>query len=362
MLHTLDIEIIRNLQWPNNNIIFDRENVTRYKRPSPFWISTQLVEKSRKGMISGIDKLTRGQVIERWDIVSQAMRLRTVIDPNIVGMQKSSAIFKGSLPDIAPQSIIDSYPDNIDTLHEGLALKPDGMLESGISIDIFHKDEKELSKIISDLTAINPTFKLQSVSKYSSIFNSDKGDYKRLKSYDGSLRRGVVSVMTELIKDPVVKINEMSSIINLSRSSIKKIYGDIISSGAIIFEPTMTGKWIGEGISAIVFFSVPEKEKRSLDSFLVNESIIGERHLLKRIYVKDSLGYLCWVNDFYDAVQFQEAILEKSGRFRPTIILFSKSTTNMRASIKLLENNSNSISRTSKPSFEEQIIEDSEQD
>ncbi len=342
-------------------MVLDKENVMKYKRPSAFWISTQLLEKSKKGMITGVDKITRGQVSARWDIISRAMKVRAVVDPRIVGMQKSSVFFSGSLPDISPLSIIESYPDNIDSFHEGLLLRRDGSLESGIKIDIYHKDDKELSRITTDLNNINPRFKLKSVSGFSWSFLSDSDKFKRLRSYDGALRSGVIAVMNELIKNPTAKINEMSTSTGLSRSAIKKIYGDIITSGSLIFEPTMTGKWIGEGTSTLVFFAVPENEKKALDSYLVNESIVGKRILLKRDYLKDSLGYLCWVNDFYDAVQFQEAILEKSGRYKPMVVLFSKTIYNTKASINLIMGNSNSSNSVIRSSAVEQIAEDNEQ-
>ncbi|MGC8505961.1 MAG: hypothetical protein ACP5NK_04545 [Thermoplasmata archaeon] len=360
-MHILDIEIIRNLQWPNNNMVLDKENVMKYKRPSAFWISTQLLEKSKKGLITGMDKITRGQVTARWDIISHAMTLRAVVDPRIVGMQKSSVFFSGSLPDISPLSIIESYPDNIDAFHEGLSLRRDGSLESGVKIDIYHKDEKELSRITTDLININPRFKLKSISGFSWSFLSDSNKFKRLRSYDGTLRSGVIAVMNELIKNPTAKINEISTRTGLSRSAIKKIYGDIITSGSLIFEPTMTGKWIGEGASTLVFFTVAESEKRALDSYLMNESVIGKRILLKRDYLKNSLGYLCWVNDFYDAVQFQEAILEKSGRYKPMVVLFPKTIYNTKASINMIVRNSNPSSTATRSGLVEQVAENDEQ-
>jgi hypothetical protein len=337
ILEFLDVEIIRSMGWPNHEAIFGDREALKFKRTSAFYIYNTLEAKIKNGSIAQEKRISKSNVTDRLSKIREAIDIRAVIDPSLVGMHRMSLSFKSDIVGVSDIHRIQNDFEFVDAVHQGMVLLRDGSMVPGLGCDIFYENKTDLDRKIKSLLELKPNMTLAEMAPHDRLFALDtEANLKKLRSYAGGLRKGIKAIMEQLILDPMIRFSEIAIKTGMTRSSAKKLYSEIMSSGAIKFEPAMNGGRIGDDTITVVTLNVPDSEKETVEPDILARSILGKRYILRRTHLQNRLEYMCWAKDYYDSLDMTKEIMNIAGEYDPQLVLFVRTFFNKESSIKLI--------------------------
>lgn len=324
--------------WPSEDILSGDPSSLRFKRASAFYIYNTLVDKINRGSVAIQDRISKSNVSDRLSRIRRAIDVRAVINPLLVGMHRMSLSFNSDVVGNSDIQKIQTNLDCVDALHQGMVLLRDGSMVPGFGCDVFYENESDLDNKIKSLLEYVPNASLNDLLPHDDLFGvNTENNLRKLRSYAGGLRKGIRAIMEQLINDPMIRFSEISTNTGMTRSSAKKLYGELLSSGAIRFEPVMNGERIGDDTVTIVILKVPDNEKERVESDLLTKSMLGKRYITKRTHLKGRLEYMCWTNDYYDNLDLTKEIMDIADGFDPKLVLFERTFFNKESSLRLLK-------------------------
>ena len=249
-LDELDVEIIRLLHYAPMDVYSSRESDTLRRRPSPFWIYTTISDKIKSGKLHpSSNGLSKTYIMNRIQQLEKCLKVRTNLDGRALGLEEFRVIMAASPLSMDTISFEDPCFDHVNTFHRGLMMSPNGDLISGGSFEFYQRNAEDMASLLNRIKEHHPDLRVLNVArKLPTPGEKLIEKYKKLQSYDGKLRKGVRTVLTEVLKNPTSKINTIAANTGLSRAHVKKFFMDIAGSGIITMEPTQ--------VNSLVFSSV----------------------------------------------------------------------------------------------------------
>lgn len=336
----LDVEIIRLLHYAPWEFSGASESDILKRRPSIYWIYNTIAEEIKTGKLqiehNGISK---SYIIGRIQKVGNSLTVRANIDGRALELEEFRVMVYGSPSSLDGISFEDSCFASVNTVHRGLFMDGKGNFTSAASIEFFQKDQKEMEAHLSRVREHHPELGIALYGrKFPPPSESMKERYRKLRSYDGKLRKGVRTVLSEIIKDPTSRINTISTNTGLSRAHVKKFFLEIARSGMITMEPTQINSLVFDSTIVVLLVKCPFQEKNGVNRRLLSETVLGERMILERESEEDTLVYLAWSTGYPDMYTIYNEVANLMGADKVQLAVQAKTYQNTQGIIRMINN------------------------
>lgn len=336
----LDVEIIRLLHYAPWDMYGSSESDTLRRRPSPFWIYSTISDKIKSGKLQlSSNGISKTYIMNKIQKLGNCLRVRANLDGRAFGLEEFRILVAASPLSMDTFSFEDPCFDHVNTFHRGLMVSPNGDLISGGSIEYYQKSSDDMASLLSRIKEHHPEIRILNVArKLPPPGERLIEKYRKLQSYDGKLRKGVRTVLTEVLKDPTCKINTIATNTGLSRAHVKKFFMEIAGSGIITMEPTQVNSLVFDSSLAVFLIKCKPHEMQRIIRTISTNSSLGGRVILNRTTEENTIVLLVWTTGYPDVYNlYHEAVL-LFGEENVFAAVQAKSIQNVEGIIRLINN------------------------
>lgn len=307
---SLIIDIIRRLQWPsgNANMKLACEDL---RRPTAYWLYQAISSNQKTPTIEKASSKTpsRNSVFQHYQKVVGSMIPRFIIDPSLFSYSTTSVLFMDDLYLNQAQFQKILKIDGIELIQRGLGVGPLG-LHPTISVNVLHKTEDQLERAIKNIVSVSPSIReFYRVKNY--LFNPGNTESEYNTGKGGiNIKSTTRSVITGMVKYPLLPLNELSLRIGLKRNIVYREYEFIAHSGFFKIEYSVSYPIICNISLFQSGFLVEEEKKDDLLKHLKSFPLFRERLLSTRMSFGNVIYTLNWSRDYVDFLNYQTSVKE----------------------------------------------------
>lgn len=271
MLSYKTIMILRSCQWPDGYEVSEVSD-----SPAP-WCR-----------LRAINELIRQDrsLLKTWNCLREAIQIKYFVDVSIFGLRRTTIFGAIGEPYFEDFKSLFHAVDNIESVHSSLTLMENGVAHPYITLDVIHKDQKELEETVSKIGSFFSSFQETIPDhEWKWEFMRKKQEFRKLLSRDGThLKRSAIRSLRDAAFERFAGIATSGS--NVRR--IERIAPDVLQAyraGIIKIAPYVDTTLIKGYNSMVLTVSGDYNDRTQIENKLMSDEFLASHLVMfERIY------------------------------------------------------------------------------
>jgi DNA-binding Lrp family transcriptional regulator len=287
-MDTVTRDVIRCLLWPRGD---DRP----YQRPT-YWTVAKQLKASPAAVRTRLESLYGTGALKA---------IRIIPNPSYLDLDKTMVVAQVTEATCRRLKAKIELFDFLESTHHARTYYPEAGL-SFASLAVLHAGSEDLRRkmrlveeVVGDVRTIH------------------EAGFRRAAT-KAELPTGAKQLLWELVKDPLIGMNELSENLGISRKTARKYLDLLVTKRAFAMEPEFDSSRM-EGALPFVVAGFLEESSRVIVESEFRERL-KDNYMLFRSDYEGLFLYACWADDFQDVRQCYSQILAVRGLVNPMVL------------------------------------------